>query len=282
MDIYQNYQNKLFPYAYNILGSSDDAMDAIQDVVAKFLLNPDKNIENKNAYLIRSVINQSINIKKRNQKNIGNSMWLPEPVSTEKADSNIERKEIISYSMLLLLEKLNPKERAVFILKEAFDYSHQEIADVLSFSIENSRKLLSRAKKLLEESNLASTPSLSVSSDLLHKYINIIKNGDVSALEQMLSADIRVKADGGGKIKVVSELTIGIKAAIDLILYVYQTYQKSFTVEFSMLNHQPALLFYNDGKLINCQIFELEKHNDKIRKIYSVVDPGKLKNKINF
>jgi RNA polymerase sigma factor (sigma-70 family) len=282
MDIYQNYQNKLFPYAYNILGSSDDAMDAIQDVVAKFLLNPDKNIENENAYLIRSVINQSINIKKRNQKNIGNSMWLPEPVSTEKADSNIERKEIISYSMLLLLEKLNPKERAVFILKEAFDYSHQEIADVLSFSIENSRKLLSRAKKLLEESDLASTPSLSVSSDLLHKYINIIKNGDVSALEQMLSADIRVKADGGGKIKVVSELTIGIKAAIDLILYVYQTYQKSFTVEFSMLNHQPALLFYNDGELINCQIFELEKHNDKIRKIYSVVDPAKLKNKINF
>lgn len=282
MDIYQNYQNRLFPYAYNILGSSDDAMDAIQDVIAKFLLTPDKNIENENAYLIKSVINQSINIKKRNKKNLGNSMWLPEPVSTEKADSNIERKEIISYSMLLLLEKLNPKERAVFILKEAFDYSHQEIADVLSFSIENSRKLLSRAKKTLEDSNLVSTPSLSVASELLHKYINIIKNGDVSTLEQMLSADISVKTDGGGKINIVSEFTTGIKATIDLMLYVYQTYQKSFSVKFSLLNHQPALLFYEDEKLINCQIFEFEKYGGKIRKIYSVVDPAKLKNKINF
>ncbi len=77
----------------------------------------------------------------------------------EKPDTNINREEIISYSILMLLEKLNPKERAVFILKEAFNYSHTEIADALSFSVENSRKLLSRAKKSLEEMDMNFKPS---------------------------------------------------------------------------------------------------------------------------
>ncbi|MGM8363805.1 sigma-70 family RNA polymerase sigma factor [Flavobacterium sp. ARAG 55.4] len=279
MDLYNQYQKKLFPYAYNILGSTDDSMDAIQDVITKYISTSKHGIENEIGYLIKGVINQSINIKKRNQKINGNSIWLPEPITTEKADSNIQREEIISYSMLVLLENLNPKERAVFILKEAFDYSHQEIADTLSFSIENSRKLLSRAKKSLDGIDINSYPSYSVTTDLLQNYIDIIKNGNVNALEKILSEDILVKTDGGGKVAIVSELVVGIKATIELMLYVYDAYQKSFVIVLSTVNHQPALLFYNDGKLVNCQIFELEKDYSKIKSIYSIVDPTKLKNK---
>lgn len=205
-------------------------------------------------------------------------MWLPEPIAMEKADTNIIREEIIFYSMLVLLEKLNPKERAVFILKEAFDYSHQEIADALSYSVENSRKLLSRAKNSLEEMDMNFKPSPTVSS-FLQDYITIIKDGNVSALEKILSDDIRVKTDGG-KVSIVSELTTGIKESVNLMLYVYNTHQKSFSIVESAVNHQPALLFYNNGKLVNCQIFEFEKNRSKIRTIYSIVNPAKL-NKIN-
>ncbi|ANW95813.1 hypothetical protein AXE80_05750 [Wenyingzhuangia fucanilytica] len=276
MNLNTNYQNTLFPYAYNILGSVDDAMDAIQDVITKYISSSKPNIENEISYLIKGVINQSINIKKRNQKTIGDKIWLPEPISKEKADTNINREEIISYSMLVLLEKLNPKERAVFILKEAFDYSHEEIATAMSFSIENSRKLLSRAKKALEKMKKDFEPSPMASPTFLKEYITSIKTGNVSALEKLLSDDIMVKTDGGN-VSIVSELMVGIKEVIKLMIYVYNTYQKSFSIVESTVNHQPALMFYNDGKLVNCQVFELEKDNEKIMTIYSIVDPEKLK-----
>src|SRR5690242_17877568 len=118
-----DYQKKLFPYAYNILGSYDDAKDAVQDVVVRHLLSDNTHIDNESNYLIKSVINQSINIKKRGSKTINSKTKLPEPIATDNADSGIISKDILSYSVLVLLDKLNPKERAVFILKEAFDYS---------------------------------------------------------------------------------------------------------------------------------------------------------------
>lgn len=274
MDLYNQYQKKLFPYAYNILGSTDDAMDAIQDVITKYVSTSKHGIENEIGYLIKGVINQSINIKKRNQKINEHSIWLPEPITTDQADSNIQREEIISYSMLVLLENLNPKERAVFILKEAFDYTHQEIAEALSVSVENSRKLLSRANKILIDFN--KTPNPSGSEEILQDYIKHIKEGNVRELEKLLANDVRVQTDGG-KVSIASELVTGIKATIDLMLYVYDTYQKSFVIVSSTVNHQPALLFYKDRVLVNCQVFDIEKDSSKIRNIYSIVDPEKLK-----
>lgn len=137
----------LITYAYNITGSYEDAKDIVQDAYIKFM-NVEKDIENKKAYLIRSVINLSINFKKKQKKLLFEypGMWLPEPVATEKADMEINSKEILSYSLMVLLEKLNAKQRAVFILREAFNYDHEEIADVLRITVENSRKILSRAK----------------------------------------------------------------------------------------------------------------------------------------
>ncbi|MCF2501913.1 sigma-70 family RNA polymerase sigma factor [Dyadobacter sp. CY107] len=276
MDLLKNYQKKLFPYAYNILGSAEDARDVVQDVMLKHLTTQDQAVENETGYLIRSVVNQSINLKKRNKKTVSESMWLPEPV--EMTDTNMIRDEILSYSMLVLLEKLGPKERAVFILKEAFDYSHQEIAEALSFSVENSRKLLSRAKTLLKDVAEPVKAPTALPANYLQNYMHTIKNGNVENLVEMLSNDIIVRTDGGGKIKIVSELTVGASNAAELMLYVYKTYQHAFTIAYREVNHQPAILFYNDGVLVNCQIFEVE--DSKIKQIYSVVDPAKLNSMI--
>jgi len=273
--IINNYQQQLFPYAYNILGSVDDAMDAIQEVITKYLVNQNQEIENELGYLIKGVINQSINIKKRNQKKVDDKIWLPEPIAPESSDANINREEIISYSMLVMLEKLNPKERAVFILKEAFDYSHEEIAKALTFTIENSRKILSRAKKTLANTNLAIKPSAAPDPLFLQKYISLIKAGNVQELEKTLSHDMIVKTDGGN-VSIVNELTIGLRDSMELMLYVFNTYQKDFTIIESIINHQPALLFYNNGQLVNCQIFELNSNGTKVKAIYSIVNPTKL------
>lgn len=276
MDI-QDYQKKLFPYAYNILGSHDDAKDAVQDVITKYVLADKPDIDSPVNYLIKSVINQSINIKKRSGKSSRSKISLPEPISTDSADNNITRKEIISYSLLVLLDSVNAKERAVFILKEAFDYSHDEIADTLQISTEGSRKLLSRARiKLgtLKKDNIKK-PFANASS--LENYVNAIKNGDLKNLETLLVKDIAVMVDGGN-MNIVSAFESGVTNVIQLMTYVYNTYQTKTEIKISSVNHQPALLFYQDGVLINCQVFEFEDDTARIAGIFSIVDPEKLKN----
>ncbi|WP_425236333.1 sigma-70 family RNA polymerase sigma factor [Ulvibacterium sp.] len=272
----KNHQNTLFPYAYNILGTVEDAKDAIQDVLVKYQSINTAHVENEIGYLTQSVINRSINIKNRKAKVTANKVWLPEPISTEKADDNLIGEEILSYSLLVLFEKLTTRERAVFILKEAFDYSHKEIAETIGISIENSRKLLSRGKLKLGAHKTSGPKNYSAApSPHLENYIHAIKNGDVKHLGEMLSEDVALSADGGEDIKVIRELTTGKMATSNLLLYVFKTYQKSLSIEISEVNHQPALLFYEGETLINCQVFEFE--DNKIRHIYAVIDPNKLK-----
>jgi len=271
----KNYHDLLFPYAYNILGSSEDAKDTIQDILIKYLSIDKDHIENEIGFLIKSVINQSINVKKKKKTVSTASIWLPEPVSTENADININKEEILSYSILVLLEKLSAKERAVFILKEAFDYSHKEIAETIGFKLENSRKLLSRAKTKLANYRTAKNKSPLKDKSHLKSYIQVMKNGDITALEKLLSKDILLAADGGENIKVVKKLTTGITNASKLLLYVYNAFLNGLEFRISYVNHQPAILYFQNGVLVNCQVFEMEKM--KIRSIYSIVDPKKLK-----
>lgn len=271
----KNYHDILFPFAYNILGSSEDAKDTIQDILIKYFLIDKKHIENEIGYLIKSVINQSINLKKRNKKTTITDVWLPEPLSTENTDDNINYNEILSYSMLTLLEKLTAKERAVFILKVAFEYSHKEIAETIGFTIENSRKLLSRAKIKLNHNKTKNNSIQKNETQELKLYIEAMQNGNMFALEKLLSKDIQLAADGGKNIKVVRELTSGIPSTSKLLLYVYRAFLTGLEVKNTIINHQPAILFYQKGELKNCQIFEIEKN--MIVNIYSIVDPNKLK-----
>jgi len=265
----------LTTYAYNILGSLEDARDVVQDAFLKFM-TIEKDIEDKKAYLVRTVINLSINAKKRLQKTLASypGEWLPEPVDTEQADTAMKRKEVLSYSLMVLLEKLNPKQRAVFILKEAFDYDHEDIAAALDITVENSRKLLSRSKSILKED----TPvEESVPVDYLNKYVAVIQSGDTKQLEKMLNTDIGFISDGGGKAKAAINPVYGSANVIAMLLGIQRKFYKenSLTLEEAVINHQPALLYYIDGKLINCQVFAIK--NGVIENVFFIRNPDKLK-----
>lgn len=274
----KDYQSILFPYAYNILGSSEDAKDAVQDVLYKYLASPKEGIENEKNYLIRSVINRSINIKESKKKIVPDDVWLPEPIATEKADTDINLSDIVTYSLMVLMEQLNPKERAVFILKEGFGYSHEEIAGLLSGTVENSRKLLSRAKTKLDSPRpVRPQHPTPFPKDLLEKFAGAIHGGDVHTLEALLTDDIRYTADGGDKIKVLSKLTIGQKDVASLLMLVHQRFHQKASHVFAMVNHQPAFLYYMGDKLFQCQVFSITPDGSKISQIDNVIDPEKLK-----
>ena len=274
----KDYHTILFPYAYNILGSSDDAKDAVQDVLSNFISSSREGIENEKGYLIKSVINQSINIKNKRKKLRYGEVWLPEPVATEEADTNINLREIVSYSLLVLLEQLNPKERAVFILKEGFGYSHEEIAEVLSSTVEQSRKLLSRGKAKLNQSHQPAQPLASdvPTAEFLEKYIHAIRNRDTNTLENLLSQDITYYADGGDTIKVIKKICTGVHEVADLLIFVHHKFLESLSIVPANINHQPALLFYDGDHLKTCQVLEISPEG-KILQVNSVVDPEKLK-----
>ena len=266
----------LTTYAYNILGSLEEAKDVVQDTYLKFMQIDNDKIEDKKAYLVRMVINLSINQKKKQKKLVASypGEWLPEPVATEKADASVNGKEILSYSLMVLLEKLNARQRAVFILKEAFDYEHEEIAEVLGITIENSRKILSRAKNQLRESDSAEEKE-NIATDYINRYLHVIREGDTSRLEQLLTEDITVISDGGGKVVAFRKPVFGKESVVALLLGIYKKFYYKVQIEQRQINHQPALFYYEEGKLVNCQVFSFESGH--IDRIFFIRNPDKLK-----
>lgn len=269
------YERLLTTYAYNILGSYEDAKDVVQDAYLKFMQVNNTAIEDKKAYLIRSVINLSINKKNRQKREraLYPGEWLPEPVATEKADSLLNRREILSYSLMVLLEKLTAKQRAVFILKEAFTYDHAEIAAVLDITEDNSRKLLSRAKEQLKNVDIVSSSKESLA--YADKYLSVIQNADMEQLEKMLHDEIDVISDGGGKAIAFRKPVRGKSAVVKLLLAVYQKYYAHIKMKQLMINHEPALGYLDNGKLVTCQVFSLQQ--GRLNHVYFIRNPDKLK-----
>lgn len=265
----------LTTYAYNILGSLEEAKDIVQDAYLKFIKVDNDAIEDKKNYLIRMVINLSINAKKRQQKIVAEypGPWLPEPVATERADAGIVQEEVLSYSLMVLLEKLNVKQRAVFILKEAFDYDHDEIAQALDITAENSRKLLSRAREQLQRGTpVAHKP---VEADYVNKYLSIIQQGDTRQLEQLFHDEIMLISDGGGKAIAATRPLLGIKPVVSFLQGVYNKTYRLASFELGVINHEPALFYYANGQLVTCQIFSIE--NGQVVNVYFMRNPDKLK-----
>lgn len=271
----ENYR-KLLTYSYNIVGSYEDAKDLVQDVVEKYISLDKSNIRNTSNFLIKSVINHSINFKNKQSKKDNFGQWLPEPISFDHADTNLIKEQTAAYTMLVLLENLNPKERAVFILKSGFDYSHDEIAKLLDISMDNSRQLYSRASRALKAKNLVESSAVKVQSAAVKKYQKALSQANISELEALLISDIKITADGGKNVRVFKGVGIGIKDVIKLLSLIQKhfLYDKKFS--FHHFNHQVAICFWDHDKLYNCQILEVDAKS-KIRNIYSIVDPEKLK-----
>ena len=272
----ENYR-KLLTYSYNIVGSYEDAKDLVQDIIEKYISLDKSNIRDESNFLIKSIINHSINFKKRQSKKDTFGKWLPEPISFDQADSNLIKEQTAGYTMLVLLENLNPKERAVFILKKGFDYSHDEIAELLGISHDNSRQLFSRANKALKTKNFITPGQANVQNEVLQKYQEVLGEANISELEELLIADIKLTADGGKNIQVVKAVEIGISSTIRLLTFIQQQFLYNKRFSFHNFNHQPAICYWDNNQLYNCQILEIGE-DGKIRNIYSIVDPLKLKN----
>ncbi len=272
------YQSMLLPFAYNITGDWQAAEDVVQEVLNHHLLRGDHQIENPKNYLIRSVINRSINEKKllRNRMEQYRGAWLPTPVLTEESIyTAADREKILQYSLLILLEHLTPKERAVFILKETFDFNHEEIAEALDIKIEHSRQLLKRSKKKIPGRRTKAGKLNQQDSDMLRQLSDAISSADVERTKQLLSTDVQCVSDGGTKVSAARKLLTGQDRVSKFLKAIYgKYYPEDATTHVAEINHHPAILFKREGKVFRCIVFEIE--DDAITNIFIVVNPDKL------
>jgi len=265
----------LLRQAYYITGSFIEAEDIVQEAYLKWITVDTKSIINPRAYLTRLVVNLAINWKKRQKlhRPAYYGQWLPEPIATERADLYIDSQDTITYSLLVVLERLNVKERAVFILREAFDYDHNEIADALEITPTYSRKLLSRAKQRID-----AEPSAPVPHDeqvaFLNRFRQIIRNGDTAQLETLLREDIVAISDGGGKASAGKHPVAGRHQVARMLMGMYRKFYQDVAVTQTIIGGQMALLYWNDGAIRSCQVFTL--NGGRLHKVYFVRNPDKL------
>ena len=264
----------LFSISYNMLGMVEEAEDIVQDVFEKWMSAGE--IREPKAYLARIAVNQSINrlneLRKTRENYVG--MWLPEPYITLEP----EPVPTLEYGMLFLLERLNPNERAVFILRESFSEEYQSIANITGLSSENCRQLLHRAyEKLGRSKPLQADPEKQRA--LTIAFLTALHGQDRSELDILLRRDIELYSDGGGKRAAALKPLFGLEKVIKFLIGVTQlpeALENQYEYRAVYVNGRPAALLFNTTteQLDSMQYVELE--DQEITKLLFVRNPDKL------
>lgn len=205
-DDFEPHRPRLFGLAYRMLGSADEAEDVVQDAYLRFSGADRAGIEHPAAWLAKVVTNLCLtrltSARARRERYVGT--WLPEPVITSDGTlgplESAEQRDAVSLAMLVLLERLTPNERAVYVLREAFGYGHREIAGVLDLTEANCRQLYRRAVRRVEEDRSRFEPVPGRRAELVSSFLAAARDGDLAGLEKVLAADVTWSSDGGGKV----------------------------------------------------------------------------------
>src|SRR5947209_246235 len=209
VESFETYRTYLFSIAYRMLGSAMDAEDMVQETYLRYQTTPPETIHSLKAFLTtilpRLCMDQLQLARRKREQYVG--PWLPEPIlTTETAEAgdpekHVDMQESISLAFLVLLEQLQPFERAVFLLREVFGYDFAEIATMLDKSEAACRRSFSRARLHLRAHRPRFPASPQLHRQLLNGYFQAVESGETTALMNLLSEDVTLWADGGGKIK---------------------------------------------------------------------------------
>lgn len=193
-------QPRLFGIAYRVLGSAVEAEDVVQEVWLRWQRTDRSAVLSPAAFLSTTTTRLAINVAQsarvRRETYIG--PWLPEPVDTSAdPEAGVQRTEAVEFALLLVLERLNPTERAAYVLREAFDYAYPEIAEILQLSIVNVRKIVSRARKHVVDKP-RETVDAAEHQRLLETFVSAARTGNLAPLEALLAPDVADRPAGRG------------------------------------------------------------------------------------
>jgi len=278
---FQEMRPALFGIAYRMLGSAADAEDMLQEAFLRF--RDAENVENTGAFLrtvvTRLCLDHLKSAQVQRESYIG--PWLPEPLPSEKLaldpDEAMERTESVSIAFLLLLESLSPEERAVFLLREVFDYEYNEIAKTVNKSEAACRQLLSRARKRVDAhrplKQHQTTPAQH--QQVLMQFLNAINEGDVPTLMSLMGDTVSLYSDGGGKVRAATHPLFGREPVGKLLVGLRKFIQPGDQFQVLSLNGREAFIVRAaDGTITS--IISIEVVDGLVQGVYAVVNPDKL------
>jgi RNA polymerase sigma-70 factor, ECF subfamily len=284
MESFETYRSYLFALAYRMLGSAMDAEDIVQETYLRYQATPRITIRSLKAFLttilVRLCMDQLHLARRKRETYVG--PWLPEPIITADApelanvEKRVDEEESISLAFLVLLEQLQPLERAVFLLREVFEYDYAEIATFLYKSEAACRQAFSRAKKHLAEHRPRFPASPQTHRQLLTGFLQAVRVGEMTTLMNLLSEDVTLWADGGGKVKgAATRPIVGREAVARFSLGATRRFLPDGSrVELAEVNHQPALIIRVGDRAYLVLTIEVEAQ--RIRTVRIVVNPEKL------
>lgn len=270
----------LFSIGYRMLGSIADTEDLLQETFLKAYQLDDEKIENKKAYLCKVMTNRCLDVLKssRHKRETYIGPWNPEPfllaTSTEFDPTEAAlRKEGLSIGYLRMMEHLSANERAVLLLREVFNFSYSEIAHMIEIKEDNCRKVFSRAKQ-----KIASVEGESLdykkNQSIINRFIEALQMQNMDTLLKLLSKNVTLYSDGGGKVKAAIRPIHSPSNVLSLFYGILKMVPEDFSSELTNVNGQPAIVNYSKSEIHSVVSFYI--CNDLIEEIYIIMNPDKL------
>ncbi|MEV8588642.1 RNA polymerase sigma-70 factor [Streptomyces sp. NPDC051180] len=270
----------LFSIAYRILGSVGEAEDAVQETWLRFDASPTRPASTK-AFLSTTITRLSIDVLRsarvRREEYVG--PWFPEPLLSDPYQDPARSAELadsVSMAALLLLERLSPLERAVFLLREVFAFDYEDIAEAVGRSEAACRQLLVRARRHMHDGRPRFAADREERRELAARFFGALENGDLGGLQDLLSADVRLVGDGGGKSPQLSRAVVGAENVARLLTSLLPWLARiDVTCEPCDVNGQPGALYRDrDGRIL--QALALDVLDGRVQTIRAVTNPDKL------
>jgi RNA polymerase sigma-70 factor (ECF subfamily) len=277
---FDQHRPLLFSIAYRMLGSVADAEDILQDTYIRWQQSGDEDIRSPRAFLVtivsRLCINHLQSARVQREEYVG--QWLPEPILTGPESDPfgiLETGEALSMAFLVLLERLTPVERAVFLLREVFEYEYSEIAAIVGQSETNCRQILHRARQHVSAMRPRFEVSARKQNDLLQRFLEAIKNSDMDGLLSLLTHNVVLYSDGGGKGVAVPNQVHGADKVVRGILGGFKRLLPTNLVRrLTQINGELGIVSYLDGKPHS--VVSLDVADGRIQGIYILTNPEKL------
>jgi RNA polymerase sigma-70 factor (ECF subfamily) len=272
-ETFESYRPLMFSIAYRMLGSAMDAEDIVQEAYLRY--QRAEHVKTPKALLTtivtRLCLDQLKSARAQRESYIG--PWLPEPLITTPLD---DQDESISMAFLILLESLTPVERAVFLLREVFDYDYREIAEIVGKEESACRQSFHRAKTHLAEHRPRFQASAAEHKQMLQKFIEACKVGELDGLTNLLSSDVVLMSDGGGKASAATRPLNTSEPVARFLLGLLRRMPPTFGIEILQINGKPAILVRDDqDNPFSLQTFEMDA--EKICSFYIIRNPDKLR-----
>ena len=276
---FDQYRILLFSIAYRMLGSAVDAEDIVQEAFLRWLEVNKEGVQSPKAYLSAIVTRLCIDQLRsaRMQREVYVGPWLPEPITTNGYQELVETPilaESLSFAFLVMLESLGPLERAVFLLREVFAYDYPEIATIVEKSAANCRQALHRAHQHLHHRR----PRFDVSSEqqerITNQFLQASSSGDMQGLLNLLTDDIVLTSDGGGKVRAALKPIYGPDKVARGMLGILSKVPANLHIRIGKLNNYSAFIAYLDDHINSVLLLDIA--NERIQHIYLIVNPDKL------